>query len=124
MGVIIPRHDLRTTHEEPDVIIVQQVPTVAMQGIGNITVICDDTDVFILLLHFYLSKNLSCSILMEGTNSQQTVINISHTAKKHQTIVPHLLAAHAISGCDTTALMYGIGKATAINNTWERVFTV
>ena len=42
------------------------------------------------------------------------MINISHTAKKHQTIVPHLLAAHAISGCDTTALMYGIGKATTI----------
>ena len=28
--------------------------------------------------------------------------------------MPHLLAAHAISGCDTTALMYGIGKATEI----------
>ena len=40
-------------YSEADVVIVQQVVGVAMQGIRNISIICDDTDIFILLLHFY-----------------------------------------------------------------------
>ena len=35
--------------------------------------------------------------------------------QKHADIVPHILAAHSISGCDTVSSLYGIGKPTVIN---------
>ena len=52
--------------------------------------ISDDTDVFVLLIH------------------------IGETVKKHIDIVPYILAAHGISGCDTVAKYHGIGKKTVI----------
>ena len=81
----------------------------------HISVVCDDTDVFLLLLHYYHHKKLSCGLLMEGTSSQRTPIDIAATAKKHANIVQQLLAAHALSGRDTVAYMYGIGKGTVVN---------
>ena len=42
-------------------------------------------------------------------------IDIRATYKKHNTIAPDLLSIHAISGCDTVAATYGIGKMTALN---------
>ena len=50
-GMIIERTDLSTTHEEADVIIVQQAYQFILDvSIKSICVICDDTDVFVLLL--------------------------------------------------------------------------
>ena len=98
IGTIIQHCDLKTSHEEADVIIPQQVVHIAAQGIRCISVICDDTDVFLLLLHYYHQ-------LMEGTTSQRTTTDIAATVKKHANIVPQLLAAHALSGCDTVAYM-------------------
>ena len=113
-GVLINRADLRTSHEEVDVIIPQQVVNAAVQGSKNVTVVCDDTDVFILLLHYYLLMKLSCNLLMEGASSDRAVIDIAATCRKHAAIVSHLLAAHALSGCDTVAKLSGIGKATIV----------
>ena len=31
------------------------------------------------------------------------------------TIIPSILSAHALTGCDTVPMMFGIGKAKAIN---------
>ena len=88
MGTIIQRCDLKTSHEEADVIIPQQVVHIAAQGIRCISVVCDDTDVFLLLLHYYHKKKLSCYLLMEGTTSQRTTTDIAATVKKHTNIVP------------------------------------
>jgi len=52
-GVIVQRVDMRTTHEEADIIIVQQVVKLAQSGNTSIKVVCDDTDVLVLLVHFY-----------------------------------------------------------------------
>ncbi|KAH3874609.1 hypothetical protein DPMN_037859 [Dreissena polymorpha] len=47
------RVDLRTTHEEVNVIIPRQVAQTIEEGAVFITVICDDTDVFVLLLYIF-----------------------------------------------------------------------
>ena len=60
---------------------------------ANILVLCDDADVFGLLLHFYKAEQLD----------------------KNPEIVPTVLALHALTGCDSVASTYGIGKATAIS---------
>ena len=51
---------------------------------------------------------------MEGTSRIRAVIDIGATAQQHSHIAGHLLAAHALTGCDTVAFMWGIGKAKAV----------
>ena len=41
---------------------------------------------------------------------ERTVIDIRATVEKHRAIIPTLLAGHALSGCDTVAACFGIGK--------------
>ena len=53
-SVQIHRYDLRTTHEEADVIVVQQAMFLAQNNLASsITVQADDTDIFALLLYLY-----------------------------------------------------------------------
>ena len=52
-GLQIPRPDLKTMHEEADVIIPHQVLYPASLGCCSIKVISDDTDVFVLLVHYF-----------------------------------------------------------------------
>ena len=48
-GLTIPRHDLRTTQEEADLIIVQQCYGLIFDaGCDEVTIVFDDTDVFVL----------------------------------------------------------------------------
>ncbi|KAK3883332.1 hypothetical protein Pcinc_012368 [Petrolisthes cinctipes] len=111
-GIKTPRYDMRTTHEEADVILVQQAIIIATQVKPTcIKVVSDDTDVFILLLYYYRMTNMTCKLLMEGTSSLRTTANIGATVKRHWNIIPELPAAHAITGCDSVAF---IGKATAL----------
>ncbi len=51
-----------------------------------ITVVCDDTDVFLLLVHHYAVQQMTCTVIMEGTSSGRTVVDIGETAKKHANI--------------------------------------
>ena len=44
---------MRITHEEVDVIIIHHILCLVTSGKQNIIVICDDTDVFLLLMHRY-----------------------------------------------------------------------
>ena len=113
-GIMRDRPDLRTTHEEADVIIVQQVVQLANSGKNNIHVIVDDTDVFILLLHYYSMKKLTCDMLMIGTSAGRKCIDIKATVEKHNDIIDNVLAAHVLSGCDTVSTLYGIGKGTVL----------
>ena len=53
--------------EEADVIVVQQVWYLTSSGKANITVLADGTDIFVLLLHAYNEKRLTCNIVMAGT---------------------------------------------------------
>ena len=77
------------------------------EGAVCVKVICDDTDVFVLLLHVYLTMNLTCTVLMESTSADRTIVDIGATTQKNKAIIPSLLAAHALSGCDTVARLTG-----------------
>ena len=122
-GAAIERRDLETTHEEADVIIPRQVVDAATQGSTCIKVICDDTDVFILLIHYYQQCLLTCIVLMEGTSRMRAVIDIGATAKQHADIAGQLLAADALTGCDKIAFMWGIGKAKTVQVLFIRLQT-
>ena len=114
-GEIYERTDLRTTHEEADVIIVQQVVHLAVnENKESIRIIADDTDVFVLLTYFYLMETLSCSMSMVSTSPGRTSVDIKATAAQHANIVQDLLPAHCLSGCDTVSCLFGIGKNTIV----------
>ena len=112
-GIVINRRDLKTSQEEADVIIIHQMCELAATA-RCITVVCDDTDVLILLVHHYAVHQMTSTVIMEGTSQGRTIVDIGETAKKHAAIVSQLLAAHAITGCDTVAQLSGIGKITAV----------
>ena len=100
---LVQRFDLKTTHEGTDVAIPLQVVALADMGCITIKVICDDTDVFVLLAHYFAEEGLSVSLIMESTSRSRSSIDIGATAAKHSGIVPQLIAAHAVP--DVTQLV-------------------
>ena len=53
-GIQTKKIDMRTTHEEADIIVIQQCYRAVSNGCSSVKVISDDTDVFVLLAFFYL----------------------------------------------------------------------
>ena len=105
-GVVIYREDISTSHEKADCIIVQQAMVSEYQQ--GVSVIADDTDVFILLIHHYLEQQLTNFMVMESPIHGRSVIDICRTVKNEEQI------AHDLSGCDTVACYFGIGKVKAL----------
>ena len=101
-------------HEEADVSIPYQVVYLASLGCCSIKVISDDTDIFVLFVHYYAEKKLASRLLMEPTSQGRSSANIGSTVAKHRSIAPQLLSAHASSGCGTVASYFGIGKTKVV----------
>jgi hypothetical protein len=80
----------------------------------EVLVVADDTDVFVLLCHFVHYGKITGNVKMTSPVKDRTVININVTVEKHSSTMPNLLAAHGLTGCDTVAMCYGIGKTTAL----------
>lgn len=51
----IDRHDLCSTYEEADVLITQHAISSSLLG-KSVRIVCDDTNVFVLLVHYYNSR--------------------------------------------------------------------
>ena len=81
-GAIIQRQDMKTMQEEADAMIVHQVADVRPK---KALVIADDTDIFVLLLHFYCQGDVpaSTSVLMVSPIHGRTVIDINVTVNQH-----------------------------------------
>ena len=113
MGIKIARNDMKTFHEEADVIMTNQAINLA-KGRSPVTVISDDTDVFLLLLHFSHKYDIDSPLYMEATSGARSITDITATKATHSVICPMLLGAHALTGCDTVSRPYGIGKHKAL----------
>ena len=97
-GRITPRDNIRTTHQEADAIIVHKMVQLASTGVQNIRVICDATNVFVLLLHLYVLEKITCSIVMVGTSHGRSVVDIRDTAQKHAGFNTQVFPAHVLMG--------------------------
>ena len=79
----------------------------------DICVIADDTDAFpFLLLPYYFNQQMSSVLIMESPVHGRSSTDIRATVQKHGGVVPHLCAAHALSGADTTAASFGIDEGS------------
>ena len=78
---------------------------------------CDDTDVLVLLVHFYHIKNRgrnSVSMIMPSLVKERAGIDIGTTPAAHSGIADDRLAIYGFSGADTVASLHGVRKATVI----------
>ncbi len=74
-GLNIPRHDLKTTHEEADLIIIQQCYGLIFDsGCNSVTTISDDTDVFVLACHYFPIERSDVTVIMESTKSCRAIV--------------------------------------------------
>ena len=81
-----------------------------------VSVICDATDVFALLLHVVAEMKPNGQLCMCSTVKDWAVIDIMLSVKVHTSIVPDLLAIHALTGADTPAARptFDIGTTKAL----------
>ena len=71
-GTAIERRDLKASHEEADLIMVQQTyENVLDYQVDIVYVICDDTDVLVLFIYFYCKFVLSSTVYMQGTSTER-----------------------------------------------------
>ena len=100
-GKKTPCSDLGTGHEKPDNIIILQINHMSQQDC-SINVICKDTDVFILLCHVCNSKEWNAKVFMNRfLKDSSTMVSINEAVKTHKSIVTSILAAHALTRCDS-----------------------
>ena len=104
-GCVNKCQDLPTTQEEGDTLIVQKVSRVED---GTVLVVADDTDIFVFLLYFCHQGSISCKVLMVSPVRGRSVLDINAAAEEHSSIVPDLLPAHGLTGCDTVASYFGV----------------
>jgi len=58
---------------------------------GTSYVVSDDTDVFLLLLHYYLEDGLTFLVTMESPIKDRVVVDNNKTVEKHRNIIPEIL---------------------------------
>ena len=54
------------------------------------------------------------TLSVESCSSTRNVISVNGVIRQHATIMANLLAAHALTGCDTVYSFSGIGKTTVL----------
>ena len=90
-GFIIERTDLSTTQEEADIIIVQRTYQFLLDvGIKSISVICDDTDAFVLLAYFYQKLASHANVSMYVASGEHSIVDIDFTVKHSKETIPSI----------------------------------
>ena len=90
-SVTIEGVKLKTTHEEADHILTHQMVATAQEIQKVVSVVSDDTDVFVSLLHCYQAQNLSIPVVMESPIKSRAVIDTLQTVQRNSIIVPDLI---------------------------------
>ena len=73
-----------------------------------------NTDVFVLLAHYFAEENLSVPLIVDPTSRSRSSIYLGATMAKHSGIVPQLIAAHAVSGCTTVGCYHSSRKTKVV----------
>ena len=67
---------------------------------GTVSVVSDDTDVSILLLHHFAEEKLSTG------NRDRNIVDVKATVDNHNKDIPDISALQGISGCHTGKCCY------------------
>ena len=100
-----------TTCEEAVVMMVQEAyQAIIRHKRKRVQIVSDDTDVSVLPLFLFWKLQMEAEVLMEPTRCSRNVVDMNRSVQSNKS----MLAAHSVSGCDTTRRYYGIGKGTAL----------
>jgi len=101
--------------DDADTVIVRTVLDIASKG-EPVTVVADDTDILVLLVHHFKPDMGDMYMLSEITrlrSARMSVVAIREVRESIGTTASQqLLAVHALSGCDSTSALYGHGKGS------------
>ena len=111
---MIDRHHLRCTLVEADILIEQHAISLSLFG-KYVCIVCEDKDMFVLLVHYYNSRcncSNSAPMIMSSPVKKQSVIRATATVESHSDIEDDILAIHGLSGADAVgvASFHGIGN--------------
>ena len=104
--------DCLVTHEEADITLCSYMLKAATSSAETVRIVCDDTDVFLLLVYWTWRKTIRKNIQMEKWDGM--VLDIHATVVKLGDKCGQLPGMHALSGCDTVSYPYGKGKKSAL----------
>ena len=108
----INRRYLSSSHEEAVVIIAQLAIDMSLED-KSVRVFCDDTHVFLLLIHFYNRMCLNqAPMVMTSPVRDRAVTDVHSTAAFHNDIASDLLVIHGLSGADTIAACFYYSLST------------
>ena len=122
-GVKIDRKDIPSEHEEADPIIAQMAILACLKG-EVVLIVSEDTDVFAMVLHFYVTEECKQLMYMKSPKGRtadlsnledRTVIDIKETAAKHYELAIYILQIHALTGIDCIPALFRIRKKRALN---------
>ena len=84
----------------------------------SVTVVADDTDILVMLVHHMTQDMADIYMLSEmmRVRTAHTAITPVHVVQQNigASNAEQLLLIHAISGCDTTSALCGLGKSTVL----------
>ena len=98
----------------------------ARKNSGPVTVVADDTDIAVMLVHHWKDNMADVYFLQERWSK---VWSVKDASSRNKVIKEHLLFLHAWSGCDTTSSVFGKGKPKLVgilmkSETWKHLSEV
>ena len=109
---LVNKLDCLVTHEEADITLCSYMLKAAASSAETVRIICDDTDVFVLLVYWTWRKTIRKNIQMEKWDSM--VFDIHATVVKLGDKCGQLPGMHALSGCDPVSYPYGKESALKV----------
>ena len=100
------------THEEADITLCSHMLKAASSSAETVRIVCDDTDVFVLLVYWTWRKTIRKNIQMEKWDGM--VLGVHATVVKLGDKCGQLPGMDALSGCDTVSYPYGKGNKSAL----------
>ena len=105
--------------DDADTVIVRTALDIASK-VEPVTVVADDTDILVLLVHHFKPDMGDMYMLSEITRLRSARMSIVAIREVRESIgttaSQQLLAVHALSVCDSTSALYGHGKGSVFRN--------
>ena len=109
---LVNKLDCLVTHEEADITLCSCMLDAAASSAETVRIVCDNTDVFALLVYWTWRKTIRKNIQMDKWDG--TVLDIHTAVDKLGDKCGQLPGMHALSGCDTVSYPYSKGNKFAL----------
>jgi hypothetical protein len=102
---------LQANHEEADTRLILHACEAIERGKNRVLVVCNDTDVNLLLIHFLGGYRAVEVWMVSGTAKKKKCFPVHRIAQNLPLDIRHnILRFHAFTGCDTVSSFHGFGK--------------